>query len=211
MAKKRKGISLFLLLLMLGIILSSIYVLQKLRVYDFTGNAESLLSTVPLYQNSIKPFFKYREQRQVYAYNQLLEEIKKRQENLKIRQDQLDRIKTKLDAEKHDWQKKMDGIEKSQAEIEQLKKTYLSQIKSLKTQKQRIKELADIYSNMNPQEAVDRLSNLDDFMIIDILDEIASRSKEDRDNVSYLLTIFPAKRASELTKKMILFDKRATN
>lgn len=204
MAKKKTGSAKFLILLLFLLIIATLYVFDRLGVINVRERFTSIVYKIPV----IGPVLQYREERQIYAFNQLLSEIKKHQASLKEQEDRLQELQAQLKEKEQQLQNKEKQLDKELEEVKKLKEQYKTRLSKIKTYDEKIKQLADLYANMRPQIAVQQLQYLDDFLIVDILNELSSRGEQQKQDVAYLLSLFPAERASRITKKMMLAEKK---
>ncbi|AZR73876.1 hypothetical protein BBF96_11040 [Anoxybacter fermentans] len=93
-------------------------------------------------------------------------------------------------------------IEKKDGEIKKFKEQLTSLENKLTEHNLRIKEMSDIYGQMEPKKAAEILQGLDNELIVQILKTLK------KDNAAEIFSFFSPSRAAEITKKYTLWEKK---
>jgi flagellar motility protein MotE (MotC chaperone) len=195
-AKIRNYIVLNLLgLLVVVIVLDMVGVISlKKAFYPVLAGTPGLNRMIP--QNLEDPYLLSQAERkkEVYSLRVLEDNLKKKEQELKERETMLKSTEDKLSQDRD--------------QIEMLRKDFEDKKNEYKNYQKNIAQQAEYIESMRPEDAVDRLQQMDDMTVIDILREVERKAKvEGRTSVvSYLLTKFEPKRASIIQKKMLNMD-----
>ena len=191
--KLRNYLFLNVALVVSGLLLLDVLGLINLQraVYPVLRGVPGLGAAVP--RNLDDPFLLSREERKKEKYTlQMLEEKLKKKEGELARKEQ--ELKTESDK-----------LVLLKDEIEMMRKDYAEQKKKDSDYKKNIALQASYIESMRPEDAVDRLAEMDDFTVIDIFREMERRATQEGNVslVSRLLTLFPPARASTIQRKML--------
>lgn len=200
---KGKSINKFLSVLLIFLIIVSLYVFNRLGVINLKQEITALSYKLPV----LGPILKYKQDRQIYAFNQVLAELTKRRQSIDMKENRLNILNSKLNDKQRLLQVQADKLKRDRQKVDNLRSRFQKQLEQVKSYNDKIKGLADLYSSMQPKIAVKQLLYLDDFLIIDILNEMSARGTQQKQNVAYILSLFPAERASNIAKKMMLVSK----
>ncbi|WP_020612479.1 periplasmic-type flagellar collar protein FlbB [Sediminispirochaeta bajacaliforniensis] len=134
------------------------------------------------------------------------ERLAKQLEALDIRDEELDRRESGLDTREAEIEQKLEVLQERENGLKEQENSFNQRLKLYENKRANLRQAAQYYVGMPPQQAVDRLLEMDDQDVIDILrtvEEIAQESGE-ASTVSYWLSLMPADRAAVLSRKMIV-------
>lgn len=179
----------FLLLLMVGSIIGSIYILDKVGVFNKEEVIYPKLALIPGLGKFFVPKkipFEVIEKEELRnlkeSIDKRLEEISKKEERIKEKEENLDKREKNVIAREEVVLKKEEALEE--------------RIKEYEDEERRWQKLANYYSSMSPDQAASILQNLDDQTVIAIF----MRMKDTA--VAVCLMKMDPKRAAELSRKM---------
>lgn len=179
----------FLLLLMVASIIGSIYVLDKIGVFNKEEVIYPKLALIPYVGKFFTPKkipFEVMKKEEIRNLKESLdkrfEEISEKEERLKEKEENLDKKEKEIVAREEALLKKEETLEE--------------RIKEYENEEKRWQKLAIYYSSMSPNDAASILQNLDDQTIIAIF----MRMKDTA--VAVCLMKMDPKRAAELSRKM---------
>ena len=133
------------------------------------------------------------------------ERLKKRQNELILRMEELDQREETIKAREAELQQMMEAQEERKTALAEQEKSFNDQVKLYENRKANLRQAAHYFVGMPPRESVDRLLAMEDQDLIDLLrttEEIAQEEGE-VSMVSYWLSLMPAERAAELSRKML--------
>jgi len=187
---------LFLLLLIIVIALGGIYWFDHLGLID--------------YKRAIGPLEKYLpaflQRGEVVEDPQLLEKelLNKRLEALSQREKELALKEKQLNEREQKIKQIEDKLKEESKGLEKEKKLLSEKLHEYDNYKENIKKQAEYFTNMPPKAAVERLSKMDDLLVIDILRQI-DKNAEEKDSpsiVPYLLSLMDPQKAATIQRKM---------
>lgn len=133
------------------------------------------------------------------------ERLAKQLESLDIRSEDLDLREQELVKREDDIAQKLEVLEERKTALEEEEKNFNLRRKQYENKRANLRQTSQYYVGMPPQQAVDRMLEMDDQDVIDILrtaEEMAREAGEDS-IVSYWLSLMPSDRAAILSRKMI--------
>lgn len=133
------------------------------------------------------------------------ERLAKQLEALDIRTEELDLREEELAIKEAEIGQQLEVLAERQKELEDQEKTFNQRLKQYENIRANLRQAAQYYVGMPPQQAVDRLLEMEDQNVIDILrtaEEMAQEAGGDS-IVSFWLSLMPAERAAVLSRKMI--------
>jgi flagellar protein FlbB len=133
------------------------------------------------------------------------ERLAKQLEALDIRSEELDVREDELAVKEAEIQQQLEVLAERENDLEEQEKTFNQRLKQYENIRANLRQAALYYVGMPPQQAVDRLLEMEDQDVIDILrtaEEIAQEAGEDS-IVSFWLSLMPPERAAVLSRKMI--------
>lgn len=160
-------------------------------VYKMMGKQPQTSSTSTQSNPLVANLDEDRLNKQKEAINIQMEELDKREADLKVSEDQNAQIAAEL-AER----------EKNQEERE---KTFNLTLEKYENKEKNVEQIARYLNGMRPQNAVDILNGMEDQLVIDVLrkvEEIAA-SEGTTSMGAYWLSLMPSDRAAELNRKMV--------
>lgn len=187
---------LFLLLLIIVIALGGIYWFDHLGLID--------------YKRAIGPLEKYLpaflQRGEVVEDPQLLEKelLNKRLEALSQREKELALKEKQLNEREQKIKQIEDKLKEESKGLEKEKKLLSEKLHEYDNYKENIKKQAEYFTNMPPKAAVERLSKMDDLLVIDILRQIDKNAEEKGSPsiVPYLLSLMDPQKAATIQRKM---------
>ncbi len=209
MAKKKKGFKtreetkkiINLLFLNLFLFSSGMLWLDYLGIINIKENIFPQLAKIPIISYVVPK----RE-----ADKNLLEKVEA--EKLKMFKEiewkKLKDFEKKLNEKKIELEKKEAELQEKEQELVSREKYIDNKYKDKETYEQKIAQQAKYFVGMRPEDAVKRLTELDDLTVIDILKEIEREAKEQgkQSIVPYFLSLMDPKRASTIQRKMLIVE-----
>jgi len=140
-------------------------------------------------------------------YPEMLDEdrIARQLEALTLREEELDRREEQIAAGEAEVLQKQESLKEREQALEEREKSFNDRIKQYENRNASLRNISQNLVGMPPQKAVDRLLEMDDQDVIDLLritDQIALESGEDS-ITAYWLSLMPAERAAEVQRKML--------
>ena len=186
----------FLLLLILVIMLGGIYWFDHLGLIN--------------YRRIIKPYDKYLPsfmKRGEPAEDLLLLEkefLNKREEIMRVQVKELELKEQELETRELALKEKETKLKEDMTSVEEEKKVLSEKLREYDNYKDNIKKQAEYFTNMPPPAAVERLSQLDDLLAIDILRQIDKAAEEAgrMSVVPYFLSLMDPEKAATIQRKM---------
>ena len=126
-------------------------------------------------------------------------------EALAIRDEELTTLSDSLDLRQAEIEQMMAAVVEREKAIEEREKSFNEQLKQYDNRNANLRKVSQQFVSMPPEEAKDRLMEMDDQDIIDILrmtDTVADEAGTNSVS-SYWLQLMPADRSSTLLRKMI--------
>ncbi len=186
-----------LVLINIFLIASGVLWLDYLGLINFKQDVFPVLTKVPglnflLPDRIDDPLLLAREE---YKKEQVVKDME--WEKLKAEADKLEDIKSKLEERENAIKEQMEKIKEKEKEIDKKyedKENYIS----------KINQQAIYFVSMRPEDAVKRLSNMDDLLVIDVLKAIEKKAQDEgkQSIVPYFLSLMDPKRASSIQRKM---------
>ncbi len=144
---------------------------------------------------------------EVPDYPEMLDEdrLAKQMEALVLREEELDRREEEIAAREAEILQKQESLTEKEQSLEEREKSFNDRIKQYENRNASLRVISQNLVGMPPLKAVDRLLEMDDQDVIDLLrmtDMIAAESGEDS-ITSYWLSLMPAERAAEVQRKML--------
>jgi seryl-tRNA synthetase len=185
---------LFLLLINIGVIFISLYILDYLEVFDY----KQIFTQIPLLKEEYTPRVE-----DPYLLEKL--ELEKKWQLLEEKIRGLQEEKKKIEEEMRNLQ-----IEKQNVAIEKENvKNMISEFERAKAEKEsyekKIEELAIQIENTEPKAAVKMLEKQDDLLLIDLFRKMEERAKKAgrQSIVPYLLSLMDPEQAARIQRKMV--------
>ncbi|MBU1078163.1 MAG: hypothetical protein KKH98_12775 [Spirochaetes bacterium] len=122
-------------------------------------------------------------------------------DQLKDKQEKLEVLKTELEEKENSLKEQSDRVKEKELELD---KKYSDQ----DNYRDRIGQQAKYFVSMRPEDAVNRLSNMDDLLVIDILKAIEKKALEEgkQSIVPYFLSLMTPEKASVIQRKMTIVE-----
>jgi len=199
MAKVNAGYRIIVLVLLIGILF-----LGGLLWFDHLGLVDV--------RERLNPFFRLLgmetpEQVPDDGSALLLDEarLEKMWEELDRRDTALLEREEQLDVREEDLVQKLEALEEREKALEDREKSFNEIVKQYENKNANLRQAAEYFAGMPPEAAVERLVEMDDQDVIDIL-RMTEQMAQEAGNVSvvsYWLSLMPADRAAVLNRKML--------
>ncbi len=131
--------------------------------------------------------------------------LEKRRAALEQREEQLDERAKQLRQKEEEVQQKLETLEEREETLAEKEKSFNERVNQYENKSANLRQSAEYYTGMPPQKAVDRLLEMDDQEVIEILRTAERMAQEagEQSVVSYWLSLMPPERAARLSRKMI--------
>jgi len=188
---------LFLLLLILVILTGGIYWFDHLGLIDYKR------LTGP-YMRYLPSFLSRGESAEEDPLLLEKEMLNKKEEILEEKMRAIEQMGQELEARALAIQESEIKLEEDLVSLEEEKKLLSEKLREYDNYRENIRKQADYFTAMPPQAAVERLSQLDDLLAIDILRQIDSEAVEEgrMSMVPYYLSLMDPEKAATLQRKM---------
>jgi flagellar protein FlbB len=133
------------------------------------------------------------------------ERLKKQRQALSLRTEELEQREEQIAEREREIQQKLESLEEQQKALEEREKSFNERVNQYENKRANLRQAAQYYTSMPPQDAVDRLLEMDDQDVIDILRTVERRAQEQGEDsvVSFWLSLMPPDRAARLSRKML--------
>jgi len=133
------------------------------------------------------------------------ERLAKKEEALILNRESLDHDLVELEKMEVEVQQKLEMLEEKEKALAEREKSFNERVKQYENKRANLRQSAEYFNGMPPQKAVDRLLEMEDQDIIDILRTTEQMAQEAGENsiVSYWLSLMPSDRAAQLSRKML--------
>ncbi len=160
-------------------------------VYKVMGKEPQTSSTSTQSNPLVANLDEDRLNKQKEAINIQMEELDKREADLKVSEEQNAQIAAELD--------------ERQKNQEDREKTFNLMLKQYEDKDKNIEQIARNLNGMRPKAAVDILCGMDDQLVIDVLRKVEEIATSEGVNSmgSYWLSLMPSERAAEIQRKMV--------
>ena len=132
--------------------------------------------------------------------------FEKMKEKLLEKEEDLAQLAEELKIQKEELEKEKMALVEMRGNIEDQEEFLRGKLSDFMKRENVVKDLAIKITSMEPEKATALMSDWTDFDIIDVMRQIDRNAEAEgvRSIVPYLLTLFPADRSSEITRKMFL-------
>ena len=133
------------------------------------------------------------------------ERLTKREEAIRLQQEALITEGVELEKMELEVQQKLEMLEEKEKALAEQEKSFNERVKQYENKKANLRQSAEYFNGMPPERAVERLLEMEDQDIIDILrtsEEMAAESGESS-VVAYWLSLMPSDRAARISRKML--------
>jgi len=133
------------------------------------------------------------------------ERLSKREEALRLQQEALFTKTDDLEKMEVEVQQKLEMLEEKEKALAEQEKSFNERVKQYENKKANLRQSSEYFTGMPPQRAVERLLEMEDQDVIDILrttEEMALESGESS-VVAYWLSLMPSDRAAQISRKML--------
>lgn len=189
---------LVLILLILVLLFGGLLWFDYLGMLDIKETLSPVLNLVGIGAPEPLP-----EDESIYLLDE--ERLKKLDEALTLREEELDARETELDAREAELNQKIEIMAEREAEMEEREKSFNDRLKQYENRSAALRQSSEYFVGMPPDAAVERLLAMDDQDIIDILrmTETIAAEQGNASIVPYWLSLMPADRAADLSRKML--------
>lgn len=136
------------------------------------------------------------------------EELKKEELVKKLEWDKLDKFKDELKIKEQELKEKDKSIAEFESRLKEKEKELDKKYADKTTYQQKIQQQAKYFTSMKPADAVKRLVNLDDTLVIDIFKEIEVQAVAEghQSVVPFFLSLMDPDKAASLQRKMTVVE-----
>ncbi|MFO7731129.1 MAG: flagellar protein FlbB [Spirochaetia bacterium] len=133
------------------------------------------------------------------------ERLLKREEAVKLQQEALESRSGEIAEMEAEVQQKLELLEEKEKALAEQEKSFNERLKQYENRRANLRQSAEYFAGMPPQQAVDRLLEMEDQDIIDILrtSERLAQERGEGSLVAYWLSLMPSDRAAQLSRKML--------
>ena len=133
------------------------------------------------------------------------ERLLKREEAVKLQQEALESRTEEIAEMEAEVQQKLELLEEKEKALAEQEKSFNERLKQYENRRANLRQSAEYFAGMPPQQAVDRLLEMEDQDIIDILrtSERLAQERGEGSLVAYWLSLMPSERAAQLSRKML--------
>lgn len=131
--------------------------------------------------------------------------LEKQQKALDIREEELDEREQRIERMEEEVAQKLETLEEREKALAEKEKSFNERVNQYENKSANLRQSAEYFTGMPPQKAVDRLLEMEDQEVIEILrtaERMAQEAGEDS-IVSFWLSLMPPDRAARLSRKMI--------
>ena len=131
--------------------------------------------------------------------------LSKQYDSLDLLADELDRREMELKERENEFRQMVDELRAREQEIEEREKSFNERLKEYDNRVDNLRQAARYFTGMPPEDAVNRLLEMDDQDVIDIF-RTTERLAQEAGQVSlvaFWLSLMPPERAAVLKRKMI--------
>lgn len=184
------GLSFFLFLVLVSMVLGGVYMIDELGLMDVRSRVYQYLEPVPVLGEYVAPSAISREAYQVQQLREL-------EENLGERRSELEEERQEIREQEQQLAQKRQQIDRQEEQVLEREQALDERRSRFDDEQSRIEYLANLYSNMPPEPAAQRLQNInEDQVVISILRQMPNQ------NSAIIMTNMNDQRASVLTRKM---------
>ena len=185
---------LFLLLINLGLVFVSLYVLDNLQILDY----KQILNQVPLLRQTYKVKIE-----DPYLLEKT--ELEKKWQILDEKNRNLSEERKKLEEEKRSLQLDKEKVEKERENVKNMIDNFEKMKAEKETYDKRIEEVAQQIENMPPEASIKILSRQDDMMLIDLFKKMNMRAENSggQSLVPYLMSLLDPEQSARIQRKML--------
>ncbi len=184
------GLVFYLFLVLIGMIIGGFYMIDQLGLVDLRSQLYERLESVPVVGEYVAPSPVRREEYQIQQLREL-------SENLDERRSELEQRQKRLEQREQEIEQKSQRIDRKEEQITEREQALAARRERFDDEESRIQYLADLYSNIPPEPAAQRLQNIqEDRIVISVLREMPNQ------NSAIIMTNMDDQRAATLSRKM---------
>lgn len=133
------------------------------------------------------------------------ERFMKQQDELILRMEELDQREQGIEVQEAEIRQMMEALEERENALTEQEKSFNDRLKRYENRNANLRQASRYYVGMPPQQSVERLLAMEDQDVIDLLRTTEEIAQEEgaASMVSYWLSLMPAERAAELSRKML--------
>jgi len=164
--------------------------IDRLGLVDFRSQLYKQLESVPVVGEYVAPSPVSREEYQIQQLRELSEKLDERRSKIEQRKERLEQREQELEQKRR-------RINRQEKKILEREQALAKRKERFDDEESRIQYLADLYSNMPPGPAAQRLQNIqEDRVVISVLREMPNQ------NSAIIMTNMDDQRAAVLSRKM---------
>lgn len=188
--KAQAGLSIFLFLVLCGLLAGGIYMLDTLGLVDVRTQLNRYLADTPYVGQFVQARPISQEAYETSRLRELREKVRKKRSQLQQQKQELQQRQNKL-------QQKRRTLNQMEESLEQREQALAQRRSRFESEEARVQYLADLYSNMPPAASASRLQTIrEDRIVISILRKMETATS------SIILSNMNPARAAQLTRKM---------
>ena len=190
-----------LVLIVLFLIVACFFWLDYLGLLSFNRDVMPVIAKIPgmgyvLPKRTEDPYLLAREEEKKLEYIKQIE-----WEKLREKEEQLNEMKMKLEEKEKELAEQQDRIKEKEKKID-------DKYKVNESYKEKVMQQATYLIGMKPEDAVQRIANLEDLLVIDIFRAIEKKAQTEGSQsiVPYFLSLMDPKRSSVIQRKMTVVE-----
>jgi flagellar protein FlbB len=133
------------------------------------------------------------------------ERLKKQRTALELQTEELQQREEEIERQENEINQKLETLDEREKALEEREKSFNERVKQYENKRANLRQSAEYFTGMPPQDAVDRLLEMDDQDVIDILRTVERMAQEAGEDsvVAFWLSLMPPDRAAQLSRKML--------
>jgi len=133
------------------------------------------------------------------------ERLKMQQDELVLRLEELDARDTAIATTEAELLQIRESLEERENALAEKENSFNDRLKQYENRNANLRQASQYFVGMDPKAAVERLQAMDDQDIIDIfrITETVAREQNSASMVAYWISLLPAQRAADLSRKML--------
>lgn len=184
------AVPILLLMVLAGVIAGGIYMLNSMGLIHFKKQFYSQVETIPVVGELLVSKPVSEEQYQ-------LDQLRQKQQKLEELKADLDQRRESLKRRSSELAERRNELDRREQELSDREKALVNRRNRMESKRERVKYLAELYGQMRPQDAAQRLASIQqDEIVIGILQEMENRG------ASVLLSNMDEQRAAVISRKM---------
>jgi len=187
----------FLLMLIVVILFGGIYWFDHIGIIDYRKLMGPFEKYLPAFMRKGEPI----EEDPLLLEREMLE---KREEMLKASTEEIELLRKELEEKELSLKEYEARLQEEARRLDEEKKLLSEKLSQYDNYRENIREQARYFTSMPPEAAVERLAQMDDLLVIDILRQIDQEAEETGtlSLVPYYLSLMDPKKAASIQRKM---------